>query len=234
MGTGVRQSEPPGQNIPEKRRRQQGDEHGDGRPTVRGRQDFGPVTTQPGRKLRQYLQAVRQGSSSPLTIQRLELPVATWCRSRSPDVVSASGTDPRLWRVAGEDEIPRTCGLVAWGTSIVLGRVRRLAVLVELRVSPSARRGILPGILGHYLQVPVGGRPGDKGLRSAEYLVVLVGRNITVRQTHDDGSIGKRKNPVAVCLQCYIVTQDRTNVVEAALFMSDRNEPPIAVLRRGS
>lgn len=48
-----------------------------------------------------------------------------------------------LRRVMGEDEVPRTGGLVTGGARIVFGRIRRLAVLVELRVSPASCRGVL-------------------------------------------------------------------------------------------
>jgi hypothetical protein len=54
----------------------------------------------------------------------------------------------------------------------------RLSVLVELRVPPARRRGVLLRVLDHELQVPVRGRPGYEGLGAAEDLVVLLRRNV--------------------------------------------------------
>src|SRR5262245_61442293 len=50
----------------------------------------------------------------------------------------------------------------------------RFEVFTKIRVTPTARRGILLGILLHKLQVPVGCISGNERLRFTERLVVLL------------------------------------------------------------
>ena len=64
----------------------------------------------------------------------------------------------------GKYEIVILYGGVAGIACLHLRLIGRIAILIELRVSPAARRRELFCILDHELQVPIRLGSGDKGL----------------------------------------------------------------------
>src|SRR4029077_13107482 len=78
----------------------------------------------------------------------------------------------------------------------------------------------------------VGGWSGDEGLRIAEDLVVFLRRDVTEVQSGDDGAVWKRKRPVAVGLDRYIVTQHGGETVQVAFLVSHGDQLPLAVAVR--
>jgi len=131
--------------------------------------------------------------------------------------------------VAGENKVASFGLIVAGEAGIHQGLVAGFAVF-EMSESPAACRGILFRVLNHELNVRGGSR--NERLGSAEDLVVFLRWHVTVMQSGNDCAVREWELPVAIGMDRDIVTQHGCKAVEVALFVSYRDQPPLAVSGR--
>src|SRR5471032_2073685 len=104
--------------------------------------------------------------------------------------------------------------------------ISRLPIF-ELRKAPTAGRSIFFGVLDHELDV--GGCPGYKRLVTAKDLIVLVRDSVDPSQAGNDRAIRKWALSIAIGLDCHIIAEDRTEIVEIASFVRYGNQLPVTV-----
>src|SRR5262245_34357176 len=88
----------------------------------------------------------------------------------------------------------------------------RLAV-IKFNIAPATGRGIFACVLDHELHAVLG-RRRDKRLRSAEGLLAFLQWVILPGQARDDSAVRVRKRSFPGGLDCNVVAQDGSQVVE--------------------
>src|SRR4051812_17137572 len=102
--------------------------------------------------------------------------------------------------------------------------------VVEMTVPPTARRRVLFRILDHKLN-PVRGWTRHERLSPAKGFIIFLRRYVTPCQPGNDRALRKRKRPISISLDRYVIPQNGANIVELAFFVGHGDQLPVSVSR---